>query len=191
MGMGGSDIKAVARKLEQIPRGLDKALTRTANRAAQGGQSDSVKILAGQLNLKQKDIRSMFSIRRATWKRPIAILQAAGSRGVGLEKFSPKPGPTAKKKPQGGLSVKIYRRRSPKMAKGTFWMPVSKGSAKKIVMKRWGKKRGQLERAFGMSSYVLFRRKAILRRANRQIARRIHSELPKQVRGVLAQGGKL
>ena len=83
----------VRSKLEAIPNGIDKVLTRTANKVAAGAKTEAVRMIPQYLNVKQKDVRKHFSIRRATWKKQEATLMAGGIAECGAGEVQPHPWP--------------------------------------------------------------------------------------------------
>jgi len=179
-----ASVAKVRRKLEAIPRGLDKVLALTANKVVKGAQTDAVKIIAEKVNLKQADIREDFDILRATWSQPDAVLEAHGRGGVSLSRFGPTPR-RGGKRPKKGLSVKILRRGTKKVARGTFWLPTG------TVFRRIGKGRKDIEKAWGPSMMTYYRRTSTLRRVKKKVVERLAKELPRQVRYVLLKAGEL
>lgn len=86
------------------------ASSRAINKALVTLRSYTTKNLNRILALRQKDIRTTFSIKKARFERLEGSLLGAGSKAVPLYAFSPSPNTTdVKRKPKGGVSVRIRK----------------------------------------------------------------------------------
>jgi hypothetical protein len=193
---------SAVRKLAGIPNGLNIASARTVNKAATGGVTDAVRLIAAHYNLKQADIRKSIKIpRRATYSDPTAVLQATGFRSVSLRAWKPTPAPGGKRPPVG-LRVKVIKGGAVKPAPGSFWMPVGGGAY--TVMKRAGKdkvkaKKGKykgrmrepLVKVWGPTFMAHYRKPDTQAKLKRQIADRLRVEMPRQVRYLLKTGSPM
>lgn len=74
-----SDIEQVRKKLGAMGKEvLPKAVASTLNRIAQKVQTQAVKEIARRTGIKQKDVRAVFWLKRASWAAPEAVVTATG-----------------------------------------------------------------------------------------------------------------
>lgn len=68
---------------------INKAAARALNRVAESAQSQGIKAIAAKTGMKQKDVRAVFQLSRATWSRLRAIVSARG-RTFNLIRMNPR-----------------------------------------------------------------------------------------------------
>lgn len=119
------DHGALAR-LAAYPAAQDAALTRALNRTNDWSKTRTVKMVAAQVNVKQKDLREKFiKTQRATYTRQMANMTVTGGR-ISLSKFSGKPALPPVGQRQTGIKYKIQTDGGVTMLKGNAFAVVLK-----------------------------------------------------------------
>lgn len=119
---------------------VNKAAARALNRVAESAQSQGVKAIAEKTGLKQKDVRSIFKLSRATWSRLQAIVSARG-RTFNLIRMNPKP--TAKGFRYRAWDGKTYEARGAFKVNETWIARRDTKSGKFIRSRKKANKHGQ------------------------------------------------
>lgn len=89
-GQKGLDLERIAQSLDSIPKGYEKAVSRSMNRAVVAGRTAAVKTIREEYTLKASTIRRHFSIERASVGSLEALLSAKGSM-LPLVQFKTRP----------------------------------------------------------------------------------------------------
>ncbi|GHV50412.1 hypothetical protein FACS1894216_02560 [Synergistales bacterium] len=92
--------------LRRIPKGAEKAIARSVNRALEGARTDAIKTICAEYAIKPSEVRKTFHIIRASAGKLTGQIISAGGP-IPLIKFNVKP-----KKPPNQKDVKIGRRRT-------------------------------------------------------------------------------
>lgn len=187
----GKAIRQVIGKLEQVPRGLDKVLTRTVNRTAQGVRTDAVDLVRERLNLKRKVVSQAFEIRRATWRRPQAVVSAEGRDALPLGNFAPRPTRVGRRKPKKGVSVQVKAKGGRKVIPGTFLTGKTARDGTPVIARRRGKKRYPIRRLYGPGFMPCLRKGRIRREWEQAVSDRYWKNLTHETRHVLKGAGLL
>jgi hypothetical protein len=100
-------LNQVIRRLQSLDINVKRTLSRAVNDTATHARSEAIKGITREWNIKAKDVRSTFNIKRATPDNPVAELSSKG-RPIPLLYFAAKQtrkGTTYKVKKRGGREV--------------------------------------------------------------------------------------
>ena len=110
------DTKPVIRALEQFGKRAQLVLRNAVNDTAKHARTLAVKDITSEWNLTQKDVRSTFGIKRATFTAPTAELFSKG-KPIPLAQFR---GTTWDKRRGQGVRYAVLRREGRKVLRGAF-----------------------------------------------------------------------
>lgn len=127
------------------------------NRTAKTVQSAAVKSIAADLGVKQKDVRQAIKIKRATFSKPEAVVEAKGKRIAAID-LKPKPKKVTRPQRGPGVSFMFGKRRV--LVPGAF---IARVRGKLGVWQRKGKDRWPSRHIRGPSIGWWFARKHIQR----------------------------
>ncbi|UIJ36890.1 phage tail protein [Desulfobaculum bizertense] len=184
----GPDIDRVRKALEGIPQGINRISSTTANKVARGSLTEASRLIRQEIELKSRDVKKEFIIRKATWSNPVAVLTASGRRAAALDHYPARPKSAAQKRPPKGISVKIKKRQPYKIVHGAFWGTARNG--RRMLFKRVQKdKRLPIKRLYGPSMMTYYRRKSFQRRLIRRTDERLQKVFIQELNNLLRKRG--
>lgn len=133
--------------LNAFPERVSVAASRAVNRALDGINTDSSKIIRQRYNVKKRDISIGVRKFKATKSRLEGRIEFGG-KPIALEKFNPSPKRFTKNKPKQGISVEI-RRGKKTLFRSSFM------SRAGVIFVRQGKERLPIKRLYGPRIYQM------------------------------------
>ena len=133
--------------LNAFPERVSVASSRAVNRALDGINTDSSKIIRQRYNVKKRDTSIGVRKFKATRNRLEGRIDIGG-KPIALEKFNPSPKRYTKNKPKHGISVQI-RRDKKTLFRSSFM------SRAGLIFVRQGKKRLPIKYLYGPRSYQM------------------------------------
>ena len=133
--------------LNAFPERVSLAASRAVNRALDGINTDSAKIIRQRYNVKKRDISIGVRSFKATKSKLHGRIDFGG-KPIGLEKFNPSPKRYTKNKPKQGISAQI-RRGKKTLFRSSF---MSKAG---VIYVRERKERLPIKRLYGPRIYQM------------------------------------
>ena len=133
--------------LNAFPKRVSVAASRAVNRALDGINTDSSKIIRQRYNVKKRDISIGVRNFKATRSRLEGRIDFGG-KPIALEKFNPSPKRFTKNKPKHGISVEI-RRGKKTLFRSSFM------SRAGLIFVRQGKERLPIKYLYGPRIYQM------------------------------------
>ncbi len=133
--------------LNAFPERVSVTSSRAVNRALDGINTDSSKIIRQRYNVKKRDISIGVRNFKATKSRPEGRIDIGG-KPIVLEKFNPSPKRYTKNKPKHGISVQI-RRDKKTLFRSSFM------SRAGLIFVRQGKERLPIKHLYGPRIYQI------------------------------------
>lgn len=171
-------LKDVERSLGELRGSMPVAATRAINLAITKAQSVAVKSIASEIGLKQKTVRDLLSLRKATRSELLARLEPRSGKRIPVIEMQAR-------QTKKGISYKSEGKR--KTIKGAFVAVMKSGHVG--AFKRVGKKRLPIVEMLGPSLPKLFVQQHI-ESAMDEAARDVYGkELDRQIALLLKQAG--
>lgn len=133
--------------LNAFPERVSVASSRAVNRALDGINTDSSKIIRQRYNVKKRDISIGVRNFKATKSRPEGRIDIGG-KPIALENFNPSPKRYTKNKPKHGINVQI-RRDKKTLFRSSFM------SRAGLIFVRQGKERLPIKHLYGPRNYQM------------------------------------
>lgn len=133
--------------LNAFPERVSVAASRAVNRALDGINTDSSKIIRQRYNVKKRDTSIGVRNFKATRSRLEGRIEFVG-KPIALEKFNPSPKRYTKNKPKQGISVEI-RRGKKTLFRSSFM------SRAGVIFVRQGKERLPIKHLYGPRIYQM------------------------------------
>ena len=183
-------LAAVAHMLRDIPRGMEKVLTRAINKVGIAARTRVLRMITQTLTLKQKDLRGAagrlhqgdtVKLRRASFRRLFATLRVVGGR-IPLLAFSAR-------QTKKGVSYKIRRDGPRQKIRSAF---ITKVGGHTGVFKRLGRPRFPIQELWGPSVPLVLLEAPEFARGSFEtlMAQRLHKEIAVQLELMLQKHGR-
>ncbi len=155
------ELQSLIKTIKVLPKGLQKATTRAINKSLTTTRAFMVRLVRQDYAVKAKDVRSVLTLRKASWNKLVGHVWGTGSPGVPLFAFvrGSKKTPSTRRlksgayRPAVGVSVVIRKLRGRTPAKGVFLAKMKSGHVgafkRSGSVTRTGKQK--IQEAFGPS----------------------------------------
>lgn len=152
----------------KFPRAMPRILSRAINKVAGAARTFIVRVVAGQISIKQKDLKQQnVKLRKASFRRLVAVILIMGGR-IPLKRF-------AARQTKKGATYRIQKTGGRKTVAGAFIVETMGGH----VFRRKGKTRMPIAKLFGPSVPQVVEDVAEL--AENTLNRRIGNNLEKEI----------
>lgn len=179
-----AQIKRLKRDFAGMPRKGARAMSATLNKTIVGIRTDTVRVVVKEYLIRQADVRSTLSIRRASINRLDASMRSEGAT-IRLIKFRTSPKSVTARRPSIGVKVQVKRSGGGGRIRGGFIAQM--GNASVGVFVRKGPKRLPIEQKHGPSIPSMVGGDAVWRAlevmANQRLAKNLDHEIERLLAG--------